>query len=386
MGGSFAVVVAALGAAPVNYELSLRTEGRTGTAYLAATSMLSFLEINPAAGLSTRFDALTIDGGYRPRLLYSLNIDHTLSVLHRGNLGGNWRLSRKTRLNFDESLSYGRNDFSPLIAIQGTTPTDPHLPSVLSLAYFSTTSTVGVTSSGAGLEWVGSASYSLSGGLDQAARNVLPLARTGSVSGRVAYEISRSDALTSSAGASVTTFSNGAETAAGSALVGWRRQFTRATQGDVSGGFSLTQYSRPGLPQAVVTGPSASLGVAHQASIFRRQQLRGTARVSYSAAVDPYGGGAYSRAEGVLGADYAPTGWLAFTLRGSGARGLSGPPELRNGLAQLEFASVLSVERHMSISGGVRTAWLSNVGTLPAQPGFQWAAFVGITLRQDGKL
>src|SRR5215831_2718280 len=113
MGGSFAVLVAALAAAPVNYELSLRTEGRTATAYLptddprvTTISMASFLELDPSAVLSTRFGALGIDGAYRPRLLYS-NIDHLLTVLHRGTLGGNWRLSRKTRLTFDESLSYG---------------------------------------------------------------------------------------------------------------------------------------------------------------------------------------------------------------------------------------------------------------------------------------
>jgi len=386
MGGSFAVLVATLAAAPVNYELSLRTEARTGTAYLAATSMASFLELAPVAGLSTRFDRTAIEASYRPSLLYSLNVDHTLTVLHRGNLGASWQPSRKTRVNFDQSLAYGRNDFSPLYAIQGTTPPDPHLPRVLILAYFSSTSSVGVNHSTLrGLEVGGSASYSLSGGLDQLARSVLPLSRTGTVNGHADFELTRTDWFTSNANASVSRFSNGANTEVANIRMGWRRQVTRATQGDVSFGVSMTRSARPGFADAVGAGPSATLGISHQAPIKRPHQLSGSARVSYSAAIDPYGGGAYQRIEGVLGADYSAMGWISFGVRGTGARGLS-PPELRNALWQLEFTSRATLDRHLAVGGGFRTAWISNSGAFPLQPVFQWAAFVGVIIQQQGRL
>jgi hypothetical protein len=419
MGGSFAVLVAALAAAPTTYEISLRTEGRTGTAYLGTATQFSVLELDPAAVLSTRFDKLTIDGGYRPQLLYSLNVDHTFALLHRADLGGKWTLSRKTRLSFTENVSFGKNNFSPLLAITGTTPQDPHLPQVLVLDYFNTSSSVGVTySTLTGIELAGSASFSLYGGFGSVTLNrvdpvtleivrvsvptqsLIPPARTWSLTGNAAFEVNRNDAVTSRASANVSTFSFGATDQEGQARapgqsqgltldtgLGWRHQFTKVTQGDVSAGVYFSRFTQPGVPATTVTatwGPSAGLGVSHQLLSKRLHQLRGSARVSYGAAIDPYGFGVYHRVDSTLIADYTAMGWLSFSLRGTGARGLS-PPELRNSLWQLEFTSTFTVDRHIGIGAGVRGAWLSNPSAGALYTGFQWAAFLGMTVRQDGK-
>jgi len=384
MGGSYALIIGVLAAGQLDYEVSLRTEGRTGTSSTSADSLANFVQLDPAAALSTRLRAFDITGAYRPRLLFALAV-HQLAVLHRGTLGTKWRLSRKTRLTFDQSLAYGRNDFSPLIGVQGTSPPDPRLPPVLILKYLQSASTIGVTHSTlTGVEWGGSASYSLSGGADQAARNVLPLSRNGALSGHVDFELTRTDVLSATAVGSLTTFSNHARTLVVSGGSGWRHQFSPATQGDVSAGLSITQSVRPGLPDVIKTGPFASLGVSHRASI-RRQQLLGSARVSYTKAVDPYGGGAYSRVDGILGAEYSPIRSLSFTLRAAGSRALSGPPELRNGLAQVELASLFAIDRHLSVSAGARTAWYSGTARSALQ-GFLWAAFLGLTVGQQGRL
>jgi hypothetical protein len=408
MGGSFAVLVAAL-AAGVTYDVSVRTEGRTGTAYLGTATTFSFLEVDPSAVLSTKFDKLTIDGGYRPQLLYSLNGgDRAFALLHRADLGGKWTLSRKTRLSFTENVSFGQANFSPLIAITGTTPPDPHLPPVLVLDYFNTSSSVGVTHSTlTGIELAGSASFSLYGGLGQytdpttgehhATQSLIPTARTGALTGNAAFEVNREDAVTSRFSANVSTFSFGGRGLTLDTGAGWRHQFTKMTQGDVSAGVYFSQFTNPGVPTAAASdtsptasktatwGPSAGLGVSHQLLSKRLHQLRGSARVSYGAAIDPYGFGVYHRVDSTLIADYSAMGWLAFSLRGTGARGLS-PPELRNSLYQLEFTSTFTLDRHIGIGAGVRGAWLSNPGAGPLYTGFQWAAFLGMTVHQDGKL
>jgi len=262
---------------------------------------------------------------------------------------------------------------------------------VLILAYFESISTVRVTHTLRSLELVGSAAYALSGGLDELAQTVLPLSRNGTINGRADFAVTRSDTFTSNASVGVTTFSNGAKTAVESAFVGWRRQLTRATQGDVSAGVNVSQSIYPASQDTVVgAGPSASLGVSHQLSVKHPHQLLGSARVTYSAAIDPYGLGAYQRIEGTLAADYSAMGWLAFGLRATGAKGLS-PSNLRNGLWQLEFTSRFAVEQHLAISGGLRGAWISpsqaalGDAAFPVQS-FQWAAFVSLTVQQHGKL
>ena len=428
MGGSFAVLVAALAAAPTTYEISLKTEGRTGTAYLGylgTATMASFLEVDPSAVLSTKFDKLTINGGYRPVLLYSLNGDHAFALLHRADLGGKWTLSRKTRLNFTQNVSFGQNNFSPLLAIQGTTPSDPHLPPVLVLDYFNTSTSVGVSHSTlTGIELGGSASFSFYTGLGQyklvkdgeeifaPTQSLIPPARTWSLTGNAAFEVNRNDAVTSRASANVATFScvEGAScfpSARGLTLdtgLGWRHQFTKMTQGDVSAGVYFSRFTQPAAPATATWGPSAGLGVSHQLLSKRPHQLRGSARVSYGAAIDPYGGGVYHRVDSSLSADYTAMGWLAFSLRGTGARGFpSGCPPSDSctnpssyyypgySLAQLDFTSTFTIDRHLGIGAGVRGAWqsygVSNASSVPSPyPGFQWAAFLGMTVRQDGKL
>ena len=411
MGGSFAVLVAALAASPVAYDLSLRTEGRTGTGYvntIGTPTMASFLEVDPSAVLSTKFDKLTIDGGYRPQLLYSLNGDRAFALLHRADLGGKWTLSRKTRLSFTENVSFGQANFSPLLAITGTTAPDPHLPPVLVLDYFNTSSSVGVTHSTlTGIELAGSASFSLYGGYGQfldpstgdlrATQSLIPTARTGALTGNAAFEVNREDAVTSRASANVSTFSSGARGLTLDTGAGWRHQFTKMTQGDVSAGVYFAQFTNTGVPTAAASdtsptasktatwGPSAGLGVSHQLLSKRLHQLRGSARVSYGAAIDPYGFGVYHRVDSTLIADYSAMGWLSFSLRGTGARGFSSySSALNNRLAQLDFTSTFTIDRHIGIGAGVRGAWLSPPPS-PLYGEFQWAAFLGMTVRQDGK-
>jgi len=317
-------------------------------------------------------------------------------LLHRADLGGKWTLSRKTRLSFTENVSFGQANFSPLLAITGTTAPDPHLPPVLVLDYFNTSSSVGVTHSTlTGIELAGSASFSLYGGLGQS-QSLIPTARTGALTGNAAFEVNRNDAITSRFSANVSTFSFGGRGLTLDTGLGWRHQFTKMTQGDVSAGVYFSQFTNPGGTATATMGPSAGLGVSHQLLAKRPHQLRGSARVSYGAAIDPYGGGVYHRVDSSLTADYTAMGWLSFSLRGTGARGFpSGCPPSDScnnpssyyypgySLAQLDFTSTFTIDRHLGIGAGVRGAWQSSPVTL--YPGFQWAAFLGMTVRQDGK-
>jgi len=167
------------------------------------------------------------------------------------------------------------------------------------------------------------------------------------------------------------------------------------TQGDVSAGVYFSQFTQPAAPSTATWGPSAGLGVSHQLLSKRPHQLRGSARVSYGAAIDPYAGGVYHRVDSSLSADYTAMGWLAFSLRGTGARGFPSSHCDSEGscttiypgysLAQLDFTSTFTIDRHLGIGAGVRGAWQSNGGAVALYPGFQWAAFLGMTVRQDGK-
>jgi hypothetical protein len=387
MGGGFAFLTTILlGADLVNYDVSLRTEGRTGTPAAGIGSTASFVELVPAAGLSAHLGAFDASAGYTPRLLYGFGGNYGLAVLHRGTLGGAWRMSRKTRFTLDQLVTYGQNNFSPLFATQGQPPPDPHLPPVLTLKYLQSMSTFSVSHSTlTGLEMGSSASYSVSGGADSAARVLLPLQRTAQVNGRFGWELSRTDTLTSILVGSWTSFSNSSRILLMSSGMGWGHRFAPVTRGDFFAGVSLARSARPGVPDRVQAGPNAAADLSHRAS-RRGQQLEGTVRVALTSAVDPYGGGVYQRVEGILGVEYSPLRSLSLSLRGTGAQGVSGPRELRNGTAQVEFRSLLAVDKHLDLGAGVRTAWVSVGGRAPLQSGFYWAGFVSVTIQQRGKL
>src|SRR5438045_2765860 len=105
-------------------------------------------------------------------------------------------------------------------------------------------------------------------------------------------------------------------------------------------GLGIDQLLGPGIVLGV-HGSYGAGGVTHSDLVFGRKVVS-AARVALDTAIDPVGGRTYSRIEGSLSLGFVPRRDLSFQLRGSGARGLTSRPELRNGLWQLEGTSSYS--------------------------------------------
>ena len=192
------------------------------------------------------------------------------------------------------------------------------------------------------------------------------------------------DSVGFSAGAVRTSTGPGTSSTLFSGGLGIDHRFSKATEGSLGAGASTSRDETFGVTAIAPVRPTAAAGLTHGELVFGRKVVS-AARVALDTAIDPFGGRTYSRIEGSLSLGFVPLRDLSFQLRGSGARGLTSRPELRNGLWQLEGTSSYSFTRGMDVSLGCRTAWAEAAAT-PQLRGMQWSAFVSFGLAYAGRI
>ena len=383
---------ALLAADAAGYHLSARSETRSGSVEATGIPSPSLDEqINLLAGISGTSGPMRGDVSYAPSLSYDFRSKGDPDVLHRGFATGTYRLARGTTLTLGENVAYGHRDFHPL----APQPQDPAqtLPAVVDPKL----AQLGVVSylewgSGAGIDQVLApgivlgvhASYGASGGADAQARRALPLQHTAAGSARLAWILDRRDSIGFSAGAARTSIGAGSSSTLLSAGLGLDHRFSAATAGTLGAGASLSRDEIGGVVSVAPLRPTATAGITHSELVFGRKVVS-AARVALDTAVDPFGGRTYSRIEGSLSLAFVPLRDLSFQLRGSGARGLTSRPELRNELWQVEGTSSYTFARGLDLSVGCRTAFADAAAT-PQVQGTQWSAFVSFGFAYAGRI
>ena len=382
---------ALLAADAAGYHLSARSETRSGSVEATGVPSPSLDEqINLLAGISGASGPMRGDVSYAPSLSYDFRSKGDPDVLHRGFATGTYRLARGTTLTLGENVAYGHRDFHPL----APQPQDPAqtLPAVVDPKL----AQLGVVSylewgSGAGIDQVLApgivlgvhGSYGASGGADAQARRALPLQHTAAGSARLGWVLDRHDSIGFSAGAARKSIGASSSSTL-SAGLGLDHRFSAATAGTLGAGASLSRDEIGGVVSVAPLRPTATAGITHSELVFGRKVVS-AARVAIDTAIDPFGGRTYSRIEGSLSLAFVPLRDLSFQLRGSGARGLTSRPELRNGLWQVEGTSSYAFARGMDVSLGCRTAFADTAAT-PQARGMQWSAFMSLGFAYGGRI
>ena len=383
---------ALLAADAAGYQLSARSETRSGSVEATGIPSPSLDEqLNLLLGVSGTSGPMRGDLSYAPSVSYDFRARGDADVLHRGFATGTYRVARGTTLSFGQNVAYGHRDFHPL-APQPQDPAatlpavvDPSLAKLGVVSYLQWGTGVGLAQALAPGVVLGiNGSYGSSGGADAAARKALPLQHTASGSARLGWVLDRRDSIGFSAGAVRSSLGTGNSSTLLSAGLGLDHRFSTATEGSLGAGASISRDEIGGVTSVAPVRPTAAAGVTHSELVFGRKVLS-AARVSVDTAIDPFGGRTYSRIEGSLSLGFVPLRDLSFQLRGSGARGLTGRPELRNGLWQVEGTSSYAFARGMDVSLGCRTAFADAVATPQAQA-MQWSAFLSFGYAYAGRI
>jgi len=381
-----------LGADAAGYQLSARSETRSGSVGAAGVPSPSLDEqFNILAGVFGTSGRMRGDLSYAPSLTYDFRSKGDPDVLHRGFATGTYRLARGTTLSLGENVAYGHRDFRPL-APQPQDPAqalpavvDPKLAQLGVVSYLQWGTGVGIDQALApGIVLGVHGSYGASGGADADARRALPLQHTASGSARLAWVIDRRDSIGFSTGAVRTSTGPGISSTILSAGLGLDHRFSTATVGTLGAGASLSRDETSGVTNVAPVRPTAAAGITHSELVFGRKVVS-AARVAVDTAIDPFGGRTYSRVEGSLSVGFVPLRDLSFQVRGSGARGLTNRPELRNGLWQVEGTSSYAFARGMDVSLGCRTAFADAAAT-PQLQGTQWSAFLTFGFAYAGRI
>jgi hypothetical protein len=373
---------ALLAADAAGYQLSVRSETRSGSVDVTGVPSPSLDEqINILAGLSATSGRMRGDISYAPTLVYDFRAQRDPDVLHRGFATEIYRLARGSTLTFGENVAYGHRDFRPL-APQPSDPSqtlppveDPRLASLGVVPYLQWGAGVGLDQTLAtGIVLGLHGSYGAAGGADSAARQALPLQHTASASARLGWVLDHRDAVGFSAAYSRISTGRAAASSLVSGGLGFDHRFNTSTEGSLGAGASISRDEIGGVATLAPVRPTAAASLTHTELVFGRKVVS-AARLGLDTAIDPLGTGTYSRLEGSLSVGFVPLRNLAFQLRGSGARGLTSNPQLRNGLWQLEATTSYSFTRRMDASLGCRTAWADAAATAR---GMQWSAFASV--------
>jgi hypothetical protein len=418
-----APVVAVDGA---TWSLMARAEGRdTGAAQgVGATGVdARTLTVDVGAGAAIQDGLWTLNAQYQPRLWVS-SPDETggnaTTVMHNGRFSAQYLISPLQTLRLDEGISYGRQDFSPLVgggypgapttttgspgAPQGTpgsvgsggilqVPVGvivPYVSSNTGLTYSERLSPL--------LSWTAHGGFFISGGTDAYGRQFLPLQKGGEGSVSTSWHAAQFDTFTLSVNGMATHLSNNTSTQVLGANAAWKTILGEATSANVSVGGGAAHTTAPGaLPAAgATTTPTASAswqptasaaaGLSHTVS-FDAQTVGLGLGTSLSTAIDPASGNFYELLEVHGTASYAPVASLYFALTGSAGRALNSL-EQGQALASFDFSANWRITPQLAISAGGRGAYLSApyaVGNVVTSPSYwQWAGYAAISVSQGG--
>lgn len=221
--------------------------------------------------------------GYAPR--YTL-LDFAQSpqstLLHTGSFRTTWAATRRLRLSIEQGVTYGRYSFASLdqLPAGGPTAAPNLLPRTVAVQYGTLYSALGAQSSLA-RRWTLStvASYAQSGGIGQAAQDVMPLMRGPRLDVSLTHALTRTDSLITDADVSYVYTSSGQRYALAEAGETWRRGLARDTNLQLRAGATGIESRLAGTHTwHAVVYPTAEMLVSRR--IMRRQdQLSASTRL-----------------------------------------------------------------------------------------------------------
>ncbi len=323
---------------------------------------------------------------YQPRLLVTAPDfagKDLVNLLNTGRLEADYSISRLQKLSLEQTLSYGRQDFSPLTgivagALPPTVQNGPRLPSLELLSVFSSvTSLTYAQAITRRLTLSGRAAFQVGGGADAAAQAYLLQQRGVPAEAKLSWQASPRDLLSLELGGSTFAFSNGARTTITKAAGAWTGGFGPSLSAHLGLGGGTTLTNSLGEPTSLQLTYLASAGLT---SVFNlgREKLIGAFTGSVNTVTDQLSGAPYRLGTLVGSVGYEPLNVLRLTASGSVGKALGGAAERGQTLTVVDAATNWQAAREVGISVGARFAAQAG-GTAAVPHGTQWAGYAAIT-------
>jgi hypothetical protein len=378
------------GAVDSGYVIDLQAEARERTLSIPGGSPSSAqeLELQPGLQLSLAGRNLEAAVGYRPDLTFDDRAGQHLALLHRGSLTSSLRLDRGWKLTGSALGSYGTANLTQIVnggpvAPPGVPPTPAQpVPFVSSIKYVSGLGTLGVEGRPAArLHLRSTAEVFLNGGADAEAQVQLPLERGARVLGGLDWNASPRSVLASALSASTSELSFGSTAFIVLLTETWRFAATQRTQLSIGAGVSYTSSHVQGQVYDAVRS-SGELGLSWETRAdgvtFRTANVlatlpnvdRTTGRIVYRAT-------ASTTNRLTIGRDWR------VDASGSGGVEVQGP-QVGDTFWSAEGRVVWVGGSALEVFLGGRGIW--SLQGLDQGRTYDWSAFVGLILRQEGHL
>lgn len=352
-------LAALLLAAATTLDGGLRSEVRVrGTDGAVAADV----EATPSAHLLSRSRAWEVDLRYAPRLLLrQVDLGTSFEVLHRAALAASWRGPRSFVTARADGV-YGTESFVSLVpeAAAGAPPVE-QLPAISRFTYASLRAGAAVTHA-ASRRWTltGELQLQLRGGVDEAARAIVPMqvGPVGSLGAELA--LTRKDRLLSALDASWVTFSSGQEIGLVSASETWRRALGRRVESTLrAGATGALSTPEPGGASTLTVYPVALAALAYR---LPGEALELEGSVWVAPVVDRLGGFVDERLQGSVAGRWSVTPRLAVRGQIGAAQSVPWDSERAVRLALGEAAMSVGVSDRLRIDIGTRGALQSPGG------------------------
>ncbi|MCP3103052.1 hypothetical protein LZ198_29650 [Myxococcus sp. K15C18031901] len=414
LGAALTCLVLETSGAAVTYNVSVRVDSRVRSNEAVtedAPTLAGDTDFTPILGLERRDGNTTLQLDYAPRIsLRELTSQPRTEIQHIGRFAANWRPQRGLSFRLGEELVLGHVNLlttDPLPSLDPTDPTDPDgplrppqdggplqpLPQTDTVYFLSSATTLTAESGLLGRRWQlsGSAGFSVSGGLDGPARQAVPLQYGPRFDTSLSHALSSLSAITTSAAVTHARFSTGANNTVVTLTESWTRRVSRRTSLEAGAGASIVRsLEAPAAtpdPQAPEDAPrtellpNLTLAVGHRVP-SRTADFDGRLGLRVSPFTDRLTGRVYPRADLTATGTWAlgPRVRLSTTAGTAFAVGGAAGDRLVNGGVTASWI----LNDWMSVDADTRGTW-SRSPELPAAR-FQWAAALGLSLRQTGIL
>ena len=333
------------------------------------------VEATPAARLSVRSHTWEVTAGYAPRLtLRQVDLRASFEALHGATFAATLR-GRRTTLSVQTSGTYGTESFSSL-AFRASSPSGSpqpeRLPETARITYAALRAGATV-SHAASRRWLLRATfeYLLSGGADEAAREIVPLQLGPHAQFGAEFAPTRKDRFVSALDASQVAFSTGSEAVVLEASEAWRRALSRRAESTLRVGVAGAMFAAGDAdPPSYQAYP-----VAEAALVYRlpadRVEMR--AAVWIAPVVDRLNGRVDERLQGTLGGtwNFAPSFSLRGHIGGAASVPWTGDQAIRLALGDVALSARLTERVRLDV--GTRGALQSPQGAS------QWVFFAAAT-------
>ena len=350
----------------VGLQASVQTEAHQGTASPGASA--GEVSTSGSFGIDETIRGFSAGLLYTPRLVAA---DRGTDLLHSGVVRFGFAASKTLRFSLTESVTYGRQDFSPLTA-STTAPPPVVVPSVRFLEVVNSTTSLQVAQRfSPALTGSLGVSYSWGGALQADAGASFPQSRQPGLFGSLGWTLSKRDKLSGTLAAGISSSDNGSSASYASLTAAFARVFSQAVQASLSTGMSWTQ-SQAGPRVGSVWGllPNAAASVSFATPV---RGLSFSAGGALSPALDAQTGTANTSATASAGASWQISRTASASATGAFLRVVQGRlegSETRQGTLQFS----LTLPASFALGARCSVVDLKPVGVVALAGGAQWVA------------